>query len=94
MEQKKMLDGGDNSNEDSLLYSFSLTQNLRTVLGCSPEKRSISSFVHAKEEGKPPNPHVSKSYFQPSFSLISHGEKLSFLGTQNYDLFMIVTQTR
>ena len=62
-----MLDGEENSDEDSLLYSFSLIQNLRTVLVCSPEKRSVSFFVHTKEEGNPPKPHVPKKHFDPLF---------------------------
>ena len=72
-----MLDGGKKSNEDSLLFSFSLTQNPRTVLGRSPKRRSVSSFIHAKEKRNPPKTHTPKKYFRLSFSLVSHGEKLS-----------------
>ena len=91
---ERILDDGEKSNENSLLFHFSLTQNLRTALGRSPERRSVSSFVHIKEEGNPPKPHIPKKNFWPSFSLISHSEKLSSFGIQNCSLFMIVTQTR
>ena len=58
-----MLDSGEKYDEDSLFFDFSLTQNPRIVLGHSPKRRSISSFVHAKEEGNPPKPHTPKKYF-------------------------------
>ena len=51
------------SDEDSLLFNFFLTQKPRIVLGLSPKKRTVSSFVHAKEDGNPPNPHIPKKYF-------------------------------
>ena len=73
-----MLDGGEKSDENSLLFDFSLTQKPRTVLGLSPERRMISSFVHAKEDGNPSKAHIPKNNFHPTFSLISHSEKLSF----------------
>ena len=91
---EKDVDGKKNLDEDSLLFDFFLTQKPRTVLGLSPKRRTVSSFVHAKEEGNPPNPHISKKYFWPYFSLVSHGEEFSSFGTQNYDLFMVVVQTR
>ena len=72
-----MLDGEKKSDENSFTFDFFLIQKPRTVLGLSPERRMVSSFVHAKKDGNPPNPHVSKKYFQSSFSLISHSEKLS-----------------
>ena len=37
-------------DEDSFLFDFFLTQKSRTVLGLSPERKTVSSFVHAKEE--------------------------------------------
>ena len=58
-----MLDGGEKYDEDSLLFGFSLTQNPRTVLGRSPKRRLVSSFVHTKEEGNPSKPHALKNYF-------------------------------
>ena len=60
---ERMLDGREKSDEDSLLFDFSLIQNPRIILGHSPERRMVSSFVHAKEEENPPNLHVSKKYF-------------------------------
>ena len=81
-------------SEDSLLFDFFFTQNKRIVLGLSPERRTVSSFVHANEERKPSKPHAPKKDFGLSFSLIFHDEKLSLVGTQNYDLFMVVAQTR
>ena len=89
-----MLDGGENLDEDSFLFGFFLIQKSRTVLGLSPKRRMVSSFIHAKKEENPPNPHISKKCFKPSFSLVSHGKELSFFGTQNYGLFMVVAQTR
>ena len=56
------------------------SKNPRTILGLSPERRSVSSFVHTKKERNPPKPHAPKKIFGPSFSLISHSEKLSSVG--------------
>ena len=89
-----LFDVGENLYEDSLLFGFFLTRKPRTALGLSPKRRTVSSFVHAKEEGNPSNPHISKKYFWPSFSLISGGEELSSFGTQTCSLFMVVAQTR
>ena len=75
-----MLDGGENLDEDSLLFGFFLIQKSRIVLGLSPKRRTVSSFVHAKKEGNPPNPYIPKKYFLSSFSLVSHGEELSSFG--------------
>ena len=94
MDQKKILDGREKSDEDSLLFGFSLTQKPRIVLGLSLERRMISSFVHAKKEWNPSKAHIPKKYFWPSFSLVSYGENLSSFGAQKYGLFMIVAQTR
>ena len=47
----------------TLLFRFFLIQKLRTVLGLSPKRRMVSSFVHAKEERNLPNPHIPKKYF-------------------------------
>ena len=73
---------------------FPSSKNPRTVLGLSPERRSVSSFVHAKKNRCPPKPHTPKKIFGPSFSLVSHSEKLSLFGAQNYSFFMVVVQTR
>ena len=89
-----MLDGGEKIDENFLFFDFSLTQKPRIILGLSPKRRMVSSFAHAKEERKPPKHYAPKKNFGPFFSLISHGEKLSIVGTQNYGLFMIVTQTK
>ena len=94
MHQRIILDGGEKFDEDSLSFDFSFTQKPRIVLGLSPERRTVSSFVHAKEERKPPKPHASKKDFSPSFSLVSHDKNLSLVGTQNCGLFMIVAQTK
>ena len=63
IDQRRILDGREKSNEDSLLFDFSLTQNPRIVLDLSPKRRSISSFVHTKEEGNPYKAHAPKKYF-------------------------------
>ena len=94
MDQRKILDGGEKLDEDSLLFDFSLIQKLRTVLGLSSKRRTVSSFVHTKEEGNSPNPHIPKRYFRPSFYLISHDEKLFSISAQNYGFFMVVAQTK
>ena len=60
---ERILDDREKSDEESLLFDFSLIQNLRTVLSCSLERRSVCSFVHAKEEGNPPKPHTPKKNF-------------------------------
>ena len=91
---ERMLDGREKFDEDSFLFDFSLTQNPRIVLGRSLKRRLVSSFVHTKEKGNPPNPHIPMKYFWPYFSLISHGEELSSFGTQNYSLFMVIAQIR
>ena len=65
-----MLDGEEKSDEDSLLFDFLFIQKSRTVLGLSPERRTVSSFVHAKEDGNPPKAHIPKKNFYPTFSLI------------------------
>ena len=75
-ESEGMLDGREKSDKDSLLFDFSLIQNSRIVLGRSLERTSISFFVHTKKKGNPPKLYAPKKYFQPSFSFISHGEKL------------------
>ena len=80
--------------EDTLLFSFSSPRNPRIVLGLSPERRSISSFVHAKKNRTPPKPHTPKKVFSLSFPLISYGEKLSLVGRQKGSLFMVVVQNR
>ena len=77
MDQRKMLDGGEKLDENSLLFDFFLFQKSKIVLGLSPEKRTVSSFVHAKEEWNPPKAHIPKKDFFPTFSLVSHDEKLS-----------------
>ena len=89
-----MLDGGGKIDEDTLLFDFFLPKNPKIVLGLSPKKRSVSSFVHAKEDRSPPKPHTPKKIFGLSFPLAPHSEKLSSVGIQNYSLFMIVAQTR
>ena len=58
-----MLDDGEKLDEDSLLFGFFLTQKSRIVLGLSPKRRTVSSFVHTKEDGNPPNPYIPKKYF-------------------------------
>ena len=73
---------------------FFSPKNPRTVLGLSPERRLVSSFVHAKEDKSSPKPHTSKKVFGPSFALVSHSKKFSLVGEQNYGLFMVVAQTR
>ena len=50
MDQRRMLDGGKKSDEDSFLFVFFLIQKSRTVLDLSSERRMVSFFVHAKEE--------------------------------------------
>ena len=87
MDQRRMLDGEEKSNEDSLLFDFFFIQKPRTVLGLSPERRTVSSFVHAKEEGNPLKAHIPKKDFHSSFSLVSHSESLSIFYTQNYGFF-------
>ena len=94
MNYRRMLDGEEKSDEDSLLFDFFLTQKTRTVLGLSPKRRMVSSFVHAKEKRNPSNPYIPKKCFWPSFSLISYGEELSSFGIQNYGLFLLVVQIR
>ena len=58
-----MLDGEKNLDKDFLLFDFFFTQKPRTVLGLSPKRRTVSSFVHAKEEGNPSNAYIPKKYF-------------------------------
>ena len=94
MDQRRILDGGEKSDEDSLLFGFSLTQKSRIVLGLSTERRTISSFVHAKDDGNPPKAHIPKKKFLLFFSLVSHGARLSLFGAQNCSSFMVVAQTR
>ena len=94
MDQRRILDREENLDKDSLLFGFFLIQKSRIVLGLSPKRRTVSSFVNSMDERKPPKPHTPKKNFCPSFSLISHSEKLSLVGTQNYGLFMVVTQTK
>ena len=45
---------------------FSSPKNPRTILGVSPERRSVSSFVHDKEDRSPPKPHAPKKGFGSS----------------------------
>ena len=80
--------------KDTLLFSFPSPRNLRTVLGLSTERRSVSSFVHAKEDRSPPKPYALKKVFSLSFPLVSHGENLSLVGAQKSSLFMVVAQNR
>ena len=73
---------------------FFSSKNLRTVLSLSPDRRLISSFVHAKEDRSPSKPHTLKNTFGLSFLLVSHDEKLSSVGAQNCGLFIVVAQNR
>ena len=73
---------------------FLSPKNLRTVLGLSPKRRSVSSFVHAKKDRSPPKPHTLRKVFSSSFPLVSHDESLRLVGTQKHELFMIVAQIR
>ena len=73
---------------------FLSPRNPRIVLGLSPKRTSIFSFVHAKEDRSPPKPHTPRKVFGPSFPLVSHNESLRLVGTQKCELFMIVAQIR
>ena len=51
MDQRRMLDGREKLDEDSLLFSFSLTQKPRTIQGLSPRgERSPLLFMPRKKE--------------------------------------------
>ena len=77
MDQRKILDGEKKLDKNSLLFDFFLIQKPRIVPGLSPDKRMVSSFVHAKEEWNTPKAHTPKKDFHLTFSLVSHREKLS-----------------
>ena len=91
MDQRKILDGREKKDEDTLLFDFFSPRNPRTVLGLSLERRSVSSFVHTKEDRSPPKPYTSRKVFSPSFPQQSHGENFRYFGTKKIRLFMVVT---